>query len=201
MAMLKSRFAGPSSRSGRMWQWRSITEGSVCPSVAALLRGLEDRAERHHENLEVEPETPVLDVEVVPLGAVAQRGLAAEAVHLRPAGHARLDAVAVRVAVDLLLEQPDVGGALGALAHDRHLATQDVEELRQLVERVAAQQRADGGAAVGALDSARRRVLREQHQDVVGSVRVGHAHRAELEEVELAPVAAHAALAEEDRAG
>jgi hypothetical protein len=42
----------------------------------------------HQEDLHVEPERPVLDVVVVPFDAVAQRGLAAEAVHLRPAGDA-----------------------------------------------------------------------------------------------------------------
>ena len=50
---------------------------------------------RHQQDLDVEPERPVLDVVVVPLDPVAERGLAAQAVHLRPAGDPRLDAVAV----------------------------------------------------------------------------------------------------------
>src|SRR4249920_2572412 len=57
-----------------------------------------------HQHLQVEPERPVLDVVVIPLDAVRERRLAAEAVHLRPAGDARLHALAVAVAVDALLE-------------------------------------------------------------------------------------------------
>ena len=59
---------------------------------------------RQEQDLEVEPERPVLDVVVVALDAVRHRGLAAQAVDLRPAGHAGLDAMAVGVAVDDLVE-------------------------------------------------------------------------------------------------
>src|SRR3954451_13711766 len=89
MARLKSMFAGPSSSPGRMWQCRSITAAAdsnqraatvrrVVSAVAVLLGGVEDRAERHHEDLQVEPEGPVLDVVVVPLDPVGERGLAAQ---------------------------------------------------------------------------------------------------------------------------
>src|SRR5215210_3598672 len=44
-----------------------------------------NRPQRHEQDLDVEPERPVLDVVVVPLDAVAERGLAAQAVHLGPA--------------------------------------------------------------------------------------------------------------------
>ena len=62
------------------------------------------------------PERPVGDVVVVPLHALGERGLPAQAVHLRPAGDARLDAVAVAVAGDVLPEQLDELRALGARA-------------------------------------------------------------------------------------
>src|SRR3954453_13852387 len=140
---LKSRFAGPSSRPGRMWQWRSIT--------ADLLRRLEHRSDGHDEYLEIEPQGPVLDVEVVELDPVRQRRLPAQPVHLGPAGDPRLHAVAVLVAVDAALEQLHELGPLGTRADDAHLAAQDVEELRQLVDRGASHQLADRGAAIRAL--------------------------------------------------
>src|SRR3954470_24747977 len=55
--------------------------------------------DRHQQDLEVEPQSPVLDVVVVPLDALGERGLAPKPVHLRPPRDPRLDAVAVLVAV------------------------------------------------------------------------------------------------------
>src|SRR5687767_8730028 len=69
------------------------------PSVR-LFGAVDERGEGHQEDLQVEPERPVLDVVVVPLDAVAQRRLAPQAVDLGPAGDARLDAMAVVVARD-----------------------------------------------------------------------------------------------------
>jgi hypothetical protein len=110
--------------------------------------------------------------------------------------------VTVVVAVDPPLEELDELGPLGPRADDRHLAEQHVEQLGQLVDRGPPDHAADGRAAVGALDAARRRVLGQQHRDVVLRPRiVGDPHRAELEQVERAAVAADPALAEEDRAG
>ena len=72
-----------------------------------------------------------------------------------------------------------------ARADDRHLAAQDVDEVRQLVDRRAAQQRADArDARVAGVDG-------EAGAELLGAVD----HRAQLQDVELAPVAADAALA------
>src|SRR3712207_1548857 len=124
IATLKSKLTGPSSRPGRMWQWRSITSGRT------LLGRLEDGRDGEQQDLQVEPERPVLDVVVVPLDPVRQRGLAAQAVDLGPAGDPRAHAVAVVVAAHAPLEQLDELGALRPRADDAHLAPQDVEELR-----------------------------------------------------------------------
>src|SRR3954468_11715657 len=113
-----------------------------------LLGAVERRGDRHQEDLEVEREGPVLDVVVVPLDPVAQGGLPAEPVHLRPSGDAGLDAVAVRIALDPGAEHVDELGPLGARAHEAHLATDDVDQLRQLVEAGAAQEGAEARAAV-----------------------------------------------------
>src|SRR3954447_20079479 len=152
--------------------------------------------ERHQQDLDVEPERPVLDVVVVPLGAVGERGLAAQAVNLGPAGDPGLDAVAVAVAVDVVLEQPGEVRTLGTWADQAHVALEHVQQLRQLVERGAAQERAEARAAVVGLDPAGRGVGRKVGQlEWLG----GRAHRAELPHLELAPVEAIARLPEEDR--
>src|SRR5215207_8815748 len=154
--------------------------------------------DRHQDDLQVEPQRPVLDVVVVPLDAVVERRLPAQSLHLRPPGQAGLDAVAVAVAVDVLLEGANEVRALGTRPDDRHVAAQDVEQLRQLVERQTAHDLPDARAAVDALDAAGRlAVLRHE----LGLGRRRDAHRAELEHVELAAVEADAALAEEDRTG
>src|ERR1044072_250656 len=87
----------------------------------------EQRRDRHQDDLHVEQQRPVLDVVVVPLDAVLERRLAAQALHLRPAGEAGLDAVAVAVAVDVLLDRAHESRALGTRAHARHVALADVE--------------------------------------------------------------------------
>src|SRR5215218_3826746 len=158
----------------------------------------EQRRDRHQDDLQVEPERPVLDVVVVPLDPVVERGLPAQPLHLRPAGQTGLDAMAVAVAVDVLLEGADEVRALRARPDDRHVAAQDVEELRQLVERQAAHDLADARAAVVALDAAGGEA-RLRHELLGGGRR--DPHRAELEHVELAAVETDAALAVEDRAG
>src|SRR4051794_18213647 len=83
---------------------RHRTPASVVIESACAMAGHQCR-DRLEQDLEVEPGAPVLDVEVVPLDAVFERGLAAQSVDLRPAGEARLHAVAIRVAVDRLLEE------------------------------------------------------------------------------------------------
>src|SRR5437764_946106 len=83
-----------------------------------------------------------------------------------------------------------------ARADDRHVAAQDVEQLRQLVERQAAHDLADARAAVVALDAAGS-LARLGHELLLDGRR--DPHRAELEHVELATVETDATLAIEDR--
>src|SRR5215210_5767815 len=159
----------------------------------------DDREHGQEQDLDVEPERPVLDVVVVPLDPVGEGRLAAEAVDLGPAGDPRLDAVPFRVAVDASLEALDVVHPLGTRADERHLADEDVPELRQLVEREAPEEASDARAALFGdrlLEVSARKLL-------VGPVGVGlaghvgpAAHGAELDHPEGLPVAADAQLPE-----
>ena len=105
-----------------------------------------------------------------------------------------------------LPEQLHELGALGARADDAHLAAQHVEELRQLVQRGAAQEAPDGvrrsspSTPPGAVSPPSRKP-RAHRPRAAPAAMPAIAHRAELVEVEQRAVAAHAALAEEDRAG
>ena len=79
----------------------------------------------------------------------------------------------------------DLRGQRRARADDRHLAAEDVHEVRQLVERRAPQDLPDArDAGVAGIDG-------HPGADVLGAVD----HRAELQDVELAAVEADAALA------
>ena len=70
--------------------------------------------ERQEHDLEVEPERPVLDVVVVPFDPIGEGGLASESVDLGPTGDSRLHTVPLVIAVDGLLQNLDVFGALRA---------------------------------------------------------------------------------------
>ena len=153
------------------------------------------------------------DVVVVPLDALGERGLPAQPVHLRPAGDPRLDPVAVAVADDVLPEQLDELGALGARA--------DRGSSRRAARSAAGAARpARSGAG-----SARRRCGDRRPRPPPARCRrragtrarwrprrpswparrlapgLRQSHRAELVEVEHLAVAADAALAEEHRPG
>src|SRR3546814_18186378 len=97
-----------------------------------------DLAEQYFE---IESERPVLDVEEVALDAALDLlqgiGLATPAVHLRPARDAGLHPVAGGIGVDGLFVQPPGGlgrGSVRTRADQRHVALENVAELRQLVE-------------------------------------------------------------------
>src|SRR5215207_5008263 len=57
----------------------------AAPASAATATNQQSR-ERLEQDLHVEPGGPVLDVEIVPLDAILERGLASKAVDLCPAG-------------------------------------------------------------------------------------------------------------------
>ena len=73
----------------------------------------EDLDERQNSDPEIESQGPVLDVEVVPLDTIGNRGLATQAMDLCPAGDAGLDAVAGVVAGHLTIEAGDEVRTLG----------------------------------------------------------------------------------------
>src|SRR5947207_3065899 len=99
--------------------------------------------DRQPDDLQVETDRPVLDVIEVVLDALVERRVAAPAVHLRPAGHARLHFVPQHVLRNAVLRLLDELRALGTRSDDRHVAAQDVPELRQLVEVRAPQKLAE----------------------------------------------------------
>ena len=138
------------------------------------------------EDLQVDARRAVLHVPDVELDPVGPRQLRA-AVDLRPAGQAGTDrealALSLGVALYLVAEgrpRPD----------HRHLAADDVPELRQLVDRRSSKQAPDpSDARVAAIDREAGALL----------LRVDD-HRAELQELEVDAVLADAGLPEEDRA-
>src|SRR3954454_2052637 len=103
----------------------------------------EDGRDGQDEDLQVQPGRPVLHVVVVPLHAIGERDVAAQALDLRPAGQAGLDAVAVAVAVYALGEGGHEVDALGPRPDERHVAAGEVDDLRELVERPAPQEAPD----------------------------------------------------------
>jgi len=135
---------------------------------------------------------------VVPFRAICNRRLAAEAVHLRPAGHAGFDTVAFTVAADLSVEELDELWSLRPWAHQTHVALDDVEQLGELVQRRSAHDLSDARAAVHTLDTTGRLTVGQLEFGVGGA---GRAHRAELEAVEDLSITSHAGLAEHDRSG
>src|SRR4051812_27618899 len=144
----------------------------------------EDEDDGFGDDLQVEEEGPVLDVVEVVAGALLDARVAAEAVHLRPAGESRLLAVAAGVARDGLRELIDEVGPLRARADDANLAQEDVDELRELVQREAAHEGTHFRPA---------RVVRLR-EDRSGFLLRVLPHRAELDAPEGPPVPSDALL-------
>src|SRR3569623_1896294 len=92
-----------------------------------------------NDDPDVEEERPVVDVVDVVVDATfdrgARRGLAAEAMDLRPACNPRLDALAMGVDGELLAQLLIVRNGMRSWTHEAHLTDQHVDELRQLVDR------------------------------------------------------------------
>ena len=159
------------------------TPSSLAPLVLGGAVAAEERGGGEQDRLQVEPRRPVLDVVVVPLDAVLERRLAAQAVDLRPAGDADLDAVAVVVAVDVSFEKARRSSGARAAGRRCSCRPDDVEQLRQLVERRAAHELAD--RACGGRRPRRRRGRASSGWSASSAgFGVAAAHRAELEHVE-----------------
>src|SRR3569623_1357338 len=154
-------------------------------------RGRMDDGE--NDDPDVEEERPVVDVVDVVYDATfdrgARRGLAAEAMDLRPACNPRLDALAMGIDGELLAQLLVVRDGVWAGADEAHLAAQHVDELRPLVDRGGADEAADAGHARVVL-------LRLRH----GKTALGHSLGAELPDHEGLAVEAAARLLEDHRA-
>src|SRR5207248_10847864 len=148
---------------------RAAEEGSWCPG----------------EDPQVEEGRAVLDVPDVELDPL-RPGQHSAAVHLRPAGDAGLHVEPVPLPFVVLL---DLVAQRRSWPDHAHLATDDVPELWQLVERELAQEPARArDTGVVAVDG-------EPGADCLGT----DDHRPQLEELEVGAVPAHARLAIEDR--
>src|SRR6266508_3079321 len=88
----------------------------------------------HEENLHIDHQRPVLDVVQIVLDAHAHRCVSAPAVHLRPTGHSRAHFVPQHIVRKLCTKLLYELRALGTGPDDAHVAEEDVEELRELVE-------------------------------------------------------------------
>src|ERR1019366_8583751 len=97
----------------------------------------------HEENVQIEPRGPVGDVVEIVLDTFAQRRVAAPAVDLGPAGDAGFDGVPSVIVRDRLGELADENRTLRTRAYQAHVADEDVDELRQLVQARLAQEGAE----------------------------------------------------------
>src|SRR5438445_10924450 len=136
------------------------------------------------ENLQVEAETPPLDVVEITLDPLLDRCVAPPAVERGPARDPRLHLVAEHVAGHAAPELLHEARALGARSDEAHLAAQHVEELGQLVEARASQE-----------DAERRAAWVVRARPYGPGLRLGvHAPRPELQHPETPPVYTHALL-------
>jgi len=103
--------------------------------------------EGEEEDLGVEPEGPVFDVIDVVLDSFREVAVAAQAVDLRPAGHAGFHEVSWQVVRDDGGELVDVVRAFGARADEAHVAAEDVPKLREFVDVPVADKGADAEQA------------------------------------------------------
>ena len=101
------------------------------------------------EDEEVEEEAHVLHVVeiVLQLPARVLHGRPVGVIDLRPSGNAGLHHVALLVVGNRAGQFRDDLGPLGARADERHITHQDVEELRNLIDAIFADEAARGGDA------------------------------------------------------
>ena len=141
--------------------------------------------------LDVERQRPVADVVEVVLDAPLERRVAAQAVHLRPAGDARPSRGGAACSAGSTRGTARRRPAARARADQAHLPEQHVPELRQLVERQPAQRCARRACAADRRAWSSPGLVRRLGVD---------AHGAELEHAEAPAVQADALLRVERRA-
>ena len=159
---------------------RELRSGSAPLGADAFT--FEDLNQRHKEDLDVKPETAVVNIPHIE-GEFFLPGERVAAVHLRPAGDAGAHFMSAclfwGVAVEVLHQQR-------AWTHQAHVTFEHVEELRQLIQAGGAQEAPKAGEA-----------LLVGQQVTIGIAQV--AHGAELVESEQLAVQAGALLAEDHR--
>src|SRR5438067_245909 len=152
-------------------------------------------ARRTEQQLDVGPERPARHIQVVDLDHLLERHAAA-AEDLPRASHAgrQVQAAPAPALYEVVLVDDE-----RARADQAHLALEDVDQLRQLVEGSLAEETPDARDArvVGDLEEAR--LLVEVGELVLEGLGVVD-HRAELDDLEPSPIAADARLPEEDPA-
>src|SRR6185437_12774540 len=183
----------------------TVAGGGRSPSFRLSIDvfGFEQRDEGAEDDPDVEPQRPMVDVVDVQLHALMHAvdggRLAAMAGNLGPAGDAWFHAMARGIFVDDGFDRfaaalfPQIARLaphrMRPRPHQRHVALQDVEDLGQLVEAPAPQERAD-------LGNARILAPRLLQRLILGG---GDAHGAELVDRERQIVEAKPVLAEEHR--
>src|SRR6266404_1833002 len=175
---------------------QSLTELSL-GRLVSVLAFRHQRRRRLEQNVKIEQHRPVLDVVEIELDALLDFlfavDFAAPAVDLRPAGDARLDAVAREIAVHRFVEQPALQFALHRVrtrADQREVAFEhDVEELRQFVKAGLADEASDAGDAA----------IVPGHDPGGQWIGLIVVQRAKLEDVDALVVEAEPLLAEQHR--
>src|SRR5262249_20357700 len=114
-------------------------------STSVLIGGA--REHRADDDFQIEPERPIVDVIQIVLDALSHLvvgvGLAAIAVDLRPAGDARPDVMTPRITRNALLVFAIVRQRVRSWADQRHIASEYIKELGNLVDVPASQPEAD----------------------------------------------------------
>ena len=161
---------------------RSLGAGSVRRAYAG------QRGDGEHDQPHVLAQRPVRHVQVVELRHLVERDVA-RSQHLPQTGHARLQVEASsRPGFDVLILVEDEWPG----ADDRHLAADDIDQLRQLVDAPATQKATDtrDSRVVGDLEHPRVFVAMHVHVRDFGLSRLGIVHhRPELEDVERSSLA------------
>src|SRR6478735_6669984 len=158
--------------------------------------GAEDRADGPAQDRQVLEHRPVVDVEEVEADRLVEAQLAA-ARDLPQPGHARPDAEAPRHGA---VVERHLAGDLRSGADQAHVAAEHVEELGQLVDRVAAHPRAGTGDARVVLHLEEQRALAQLGLQVRDELVGVHDHRPVLQAGELLAVPSDPGLPEEDGA-
>src|SRR6266481_6373647 len=95
-----------------IWRFLRACVNQEQPASIGVLSGY-DHSHGHQENLEVEPDRPVIDIpEVVGHARLCLLGridLAAQPMHLGPSGHARSHPMAMKIVADRLVIEPLAG--------------------------------------------------------------------------------------------